>query len=161
MKELLLRYASYNSWANTRISDLLKSVAPDIPDTELKSSFSSIRKTVYHIWDAETIWLKRLRGEEILSWPSKQLTAPVPIDQFVQTSHELHSFLENKDADYFALATTYKNTAGETFVTPNYGIVMHVFNHSTFHRGQIVTMLRETGYSAGIESTDLITFLRS
>jgi uncharacterized damage-inducible protein DinB len=40
-----------------------------------------------------------------------------------------------------------------------YEIIMHCMNHSTFHRGQIVTMLRTAGVT-NLFSTDLITYYR-
>jgi uncharacterized damage-inducible protein DinB len=35
-----------------------------------------------------------------------------------------------------------------------YEYVIHVINHTTFHRGQIVTMLRSLGVTEGIPNTD-------
>jgi uncharacterized damage-inducible protein DinB len=41
-----------------------------------------------------------------------------------------------------------------------YQIFGHVFNHSTYHRGQIVTMLRQAGF-IGVHSIDMSTYFRS
>ncbi len=38
-------------------------------------------------------------------------------------------------------------------------IIMHVMNHGTYHRGQLITMLRMVGFTA-VESTDFIRYLR-
>jgi uncharacterized damage-inducible protein DinB len=38
-------------------------------------------------------------------------------------------------------------------------ILFHVVNHGTFHRGQMITMLRELGYTS-FPSQDLIAFTR-
>ena len=48
---------------------------------------------------------------------------------------------------------------GEEFKNGVEGILFHVVNHGTFHRGQILTMLRELGFTS-FPSQDLITFLR-
>jgi uncharacterized damage-inducible protein DinB len=37
---------------------------------------------------------------------------------------------------------------------------MHVFNHGTYHRGQLVTMLRQVGVTE-IPQTDYIAFVRT
>ncbi|MFL5753274.1 MAG: DinB family protein, partial [Bacteroidia bacterium] len=68
--------------------------------------------------------------------------------------------VKKKDDAYFLSSTEYKNTKGEPFNTSNSGIIMHCMNHSTFHRGQLVTMLRGLGYEGAVDSTDLISYLR-
>lgn len=53
---------------------------------------------------------------------------------------------------------TYRNTQGVTFRTPVIEVLMQVFSHGVYHRGQIALVLRQ----AGIEpvNTDFITFVR-
>ncbi|MGI8581133.1 MAG: DinB family protein [Chitinophagaceae bacterium] len=41
-----------------------------------------------------------------------------------------------------------------------YEMLLHLFNHQTFHRGQIVTMFRQLGFDK-IPPTDFIVFSRS
>jgi uncharacterized damage-inducible protein DinB len=53
----------------------------------------------------------------------------------------------------------YQNSRGEQFAQPVYEVVMHVFNHSTYHRGQLVTMMRQLGEN-NLPQTDFIHFTR-
>ena len=39
-------------------------------------------------------------------------------------------------------------------------MLLHLFNHQTFHRGQLVTMLRQNGIEK-IPATDFIVFSRT
>ena len=39
----------------------------------------------------------------------------------------------------------YYNSKKEHFKSPVYQMLMHVFNHGTYHRGQLVNMLRQLG----------------
>ena len=39
----------------------------------------------------------------------------------------------------------YKNSRQEQFKQPIYQMLLHVFNHATYHRGQLVNMLRQAG----------------
>ena len=39
-----------------------------------------------------------------------------------------------------------------------YDYILHIINHSTFHRGQIVTMSRAIGITDGIVNTDYNMF---
>ena len=45
----------------------------------------------------------------------------------------------------------------EQFKLPTYQMLLHIFNHATYHRGQLVTMLRNLGVQK-IPSTDFSTF---
>ena len=158
MKEFIIQYASYNLWANKRIAELIVALDASVLDKEVKSSFPSIRKTVHHIWDAELIWMARLNGE-LLSWPpSAQFQSPA-INQFTQTSQAFVSFIEAKDESFLNSKTTYTNTQGKQFTNVNSGIITHCMNHSTFHRGQLITILRELGMTQ-FSATDLIVYLR-
>ena len=39
----------------------------------------------------------------------------------------------------------YRNLYGQELESPLWQMVQHVANHSTYHRGQVVTLLRQTG----------------
>jgi uncharacterized damage-inducible protein DinB len=157
-KELILQYVNYNCWANQCIADVLVKTDPSLLDQEVKSSFPSLRKTVHHIWDAELAWMSRMKGE-VLAWPPTAQFKNPAIDQFVQTSQDFADFVNSKDEAFLNTETTYKNSKGETYTTINSGIIMHCMNHSTYHRGQLITLLREVGVTV-LPSTDLIAFLR-
>ncbi len=53
---------------------------------------------------------------------------------------------------------SYRNLKGEAFTQPLLDSLVHVVNHSTYHRGQIATMYRQAGHAA--PATDLIVFKR-
>jgi uncharacterized damage-inducible protein DinB len=157
----LQQHLKYNVWANGKIADFIAKADEKLFDTEVKSSFPSIRKTVYHIWDAEFIWLKRLQGESLADWPSKNFAGSrsQALAAWIECSKSLHDFIAAQDEAYLQQPVTYKNMKGDAFTNTAEGIIMHVVNHGTFHRGQLVTLLRELGYT-DLSSTDLITFLR-
>ena len=64
MKRILLDYTRYNSWANARVIEILKTLNDQALDQALGGSFSTIRNTVNHIWGAESIWYQRLMMAE-------------------------------------------------------------------------------------------------
>jgi uncharacterized damage-inducible protein DinB len=53
----------------------------------------------------------------------------------------------------------FKRLNGEEYELPFYQIFAHVLNHSTFHRGQFVTLLRQVGFTK-ISGTDLLDFYK-
>jgi uncharacterized damage-inducible protein DinB len=68
--------------------------------------------------------------------------------------------VQSKEDNYFSKSTTYKNLKGENFTNVNGSILLHVFNHGTFHRGQAVAMMRNAGFIGHIDLTDFIAFER-
>lgn len=161
MKELLKKYTKYNIWANERICAMMEKVNPLLLDKELKSSYKSIRKTAYHIWDAETIWIKRLQGKSLKEWPSENFKGGFPEfkNEFLGGSGKFFMYVLNKEPKQLEQNLTYKNTKGVQFTDKIGHIIQHVCNHSTFHRGQIITMLREVGETE-LFPTDFIAFER-
>lgn len=161
MSYSLEQHLRYNVWANGKIAEFITKADEKFFDTEVKSSFSSLRKTVYHVWDAEFIWLKRLHGESLSDWSSKQFTGSreEALRAWADCSKQFCDFIAAKDNAYYESVCHYKSVKGDPFSSSVEGIIMHVVNHGTFHRGQMVTILRQLGYT-DLSSTDLITFLR-
>jgi uncharacterized damage-inducible protein DinB len=54
---------------------------------------------------------------------------------------------------------SYKNLKREVFTSGVWQVVHHLFNHGTYHRGQLVTMMRELDATV-IPSTDFIQWYR-
>ena len=157
MKENLLKYARYNQWANEKTLTLLNMETPELVDKEITSSFNTIKKTILHIADASYIWHCRLTGRPFDTLPSKSGKS---INYLKEADQLLIDFITSKEDLYFTQSTTYTNLKGESFTNVNSSIVMHIFNHATFHRGQVVSMLRNAGFHAAIDSTDFITYER-
>ncbi len=167
MKESLLNFTGYNLWANTRIADLLKNNS-SLLDKEMKSSFSSLRKTLYHIWGAEELWWKRLHGESLSKVPAMDFPGSFDeaITNFLSVSKNFSELVKSKDENYLQTNCNYKDTRGNSYSQPHWQMIMHCMNHSTFHRGQLITMLRELvredsfGGVTTIPATDMIVFFR-
>lgn len=161
MKTLLTSLSDYNLWANKRIIELIQTSSEDIIDTTIESSFPSVRKTIYHIWDTQVIWLNRLQGISLNTWPSKEYDdAFAGYDlYFIQQSIDFQRFIQTRSDGYFESTCFYKTLNGKDEQTKNWQIILHCMNHSTYHRGQLITMLRGLGFSKLI-STDYITYNR-
>lgn len=154
-------HLKYNYWANTRLAEAIKQLTDEQLDRELVSSFPSVRKTLYHLWDAELIWLKRIQGEALSTWPSSEFNGSTQdmLSLFVGNSKELAEFIEGKEEDFLNGTLTYKNMKGDEFTNRIEDMLFHVVNHGSFHRGQIITLLRQLGLTK-FQSMDLITYMR-
>ncbi|CAN5184669.1 DinB family protein [soil metagenome] len=159
IKDLLLTYAKYNLWANKQLLNAIQQLDAKQLETEVKSSFKSIRHTAFHIWDAEYVWLNRFKGNP-LTFMTKDLPAATPISSFIEGAEKFVEYVESQNDAFFTGATIFTDQSGKEHTMDNAGILMHCMNHSSFHRGQIVTMLRMLGFEGELPRTDFIVYLR-
>jgi uncharacterized damage-inducible protein DinB len=163
----ILKHLDYAIWATTKVSQILENTDESIWKKETPSSFNTLEKTALHIWDAEHVWLKRLQGESLTDWPSKDFKGDKSecLKGWLDNLKGFRDQVASKDEDYLQSVISYKNIVGKPYSNTVEEIIYHVVNHGTFHRGQIITMLRAndcTDWSTHEElaSTDLITYLR-
>ena len=168
MPYTMLTHLNYSIWATAKLSEIIENVDESILKKETGSSFPTIEKTILHIWDAELIWFKRLQGVSLTEWPSKDFNGDreALISGWIDNCIALKDFVESKGEDYLSTVIEYKNTSGKAYSNTVEEMLYHVVNHGTFHRGQIITMLRangitQLGVNEETSSTDLITYLRT
>src|SRR5437868_2304808 len=161
MKPILKQYAAYSIWANRKIFDCIYNLSDEQINREVSSSFSSIYKTVLHMLDAESIWWQRLKLAEHIERPSDSFSG-----SFEELSKKLEAqsklweeWVNNANENQISHVFSYQNTKKEQFKQPVYEMLMHIFNHNTYHRGQLVTMIRQLGYDK-IPPTDFIVYCR-
>lgn len=151
----------FNHWANSQVAETIRLIPDEDFVREGRSSFPSISKTVAHMWGAQYIWLRRMHGESIRVAPmsTMQLAKDEALDGLIKSSHDFIDFVKSKDAEFLASRYRYNNLKGEPFEDSYEDTLFHVVNHSTYHRGQLISMLRESGVTS-LPGTDLIHFLR-
>jgi uncharacterized damage-inducible protein DinB len=161
MNYTLQKHLAYNLWANGKFVEILKNTDDNLFEKEVISSFPSLKKTICHVWDAESIWLSRINGVSPTAWPSHNFNGNKAqcLQGFLNTSEELVDFFADLEDTYTEKRINFKTMHGEEASETIEGIVFHVVNHGSFHRGQLVTMLRTLGVTQ-IPATDLIRYLR-
>jgi uncharacterized damage-inducible protein DinB len=157
---MINKYAAYNVWANNRILKFAAGLNQEQLDIEIVSSFKTVRKTLYHIYDAEQIWYERIKQVKQIDWPpSKHFASDISLLELIKSSENLQYLVNDLGLEGLKSKTHYKDLKGNEFETSNTDIFHHVFNHSTFHRGQVITMLRQLE-ATEIPSTDFIAYVR-
>ena len=155
-----LELFDYNAWANRVIFDAVAQLPDEQYFRDLKSSCGGVHGTLCHIVWAEQLWLHR--------WLGKPNPA-VPQGGDLRSLAEVRSRWETVDAERgsFVAAFTENRLADTRLVKPSSGgeyvhtfrqMFRHFINHSSYHRGQIVTFIRQLG--AKPPSTDLILYYR-
>ena len=67
------------------------------------------------------------------------------IEGLLQQNEQWNEWVGNSQEHHLDHVFQYQNFRGEQFKQPLYQMLLHLFNHGTYHRGQIVTMLRQLG----------------
>ena len=157
---MLIELTEYNTWANRQITGFILQAGLEIADKELVSSFPTIRKTLYHIWDAQVIWYARLNGMPLTTWPSKSFNDSLEeaCKQLIRHSEDFAAFAKEAEGTYSNIIS-YKTLDGKENSNTVSEIILHCMNHGTYHRGQLITMLRKAGFQE-VGSTDLMRFYR-
>lgn len=161
MKKMLVQYAAYNLWANGRLIETINNLTDEQIDREIISSFTSIKKTVLHLWDVENIWWQRMKLLEVQVWQSDNYTGSLMElnNNLLAQSKQWKEWIDLATEAALEHEFIYRNSKKDQFKQPVYEMLLHLFNHQTYHRGQLVTMLRQVGVTT-IPNTDLISFLR-
>jgi uncharacterized damage-inducible protein DinB len=151
---------TYNAWANARFFEAIEGLDETRRTAPLESSFPSVIATLGHIVGAEWIWLSRWQGTSPSGFPD-WLQAP--------TLEDLRSRLSRVESDratYLAgLAeadlqrpVAYRTLDGTAHSTRLLDLLLHLVNHSTYHRGQVTTLLRQAGGAP--PATDYVVYTR-
>ncbi|MBA2250918.1 MAG: DinB family protein [Chitinophagaceae bacterium] len=161
MKQLLQQYAAYNIWANKKISDVVSQLSEEQIHQEIVSSFPSVYKTMLHLMEVENAWWERLKLVEhpaMSGWFTGNFADL--IKKWMELSLQWEAWIRQTNDVNIMHVFAYQNSKKEHFKQPVYEMLLHLFNHQTFHRGQLITMLRQLGIEK-IPPTDFIVFSRS
>jgi uncharacterized damage-inducible protein DinB len=143
----LIDELSYNRWANLRLIETSVELDTKRFMQRVESSFPSVQKTWIHIIWAEELWYER--------WNSRSFITEYSSDDFptVESIRNKIEVLSANQLQYIKILKpedaekkiSYENIKGEKWEYSLSQMVHHMFVHSVYHRGQIVTMLRQLG----------------
>jgi len=95
-----------------------------------------------HTLNAHHIWNHRIMGVSptLSVWEELEIDKinDIDLENFEQSIQIIN--LEQWDENMF-----YTNSSGQAFTNTVADILFHIVNHSTYHRGQLVTLLKNEG----------------
>lgn len=160
MKDLLLSYARYEQWANAALLGVARLLNEEQLHREIVSSFPSVHSTWMHMWGASNIWWQRLQHQPVV--PIAQ-NADIPFETIAQgllvSNARWAEWMERASETQLVEPLHYQTLRGQPFSQSVVDVVLHLNNHGTYHRGQLVTMYRQLGVET-IPQTDYILFSR-
>jgi uncharacterized damage-inducible protein DinB len=150
----------YSGWASRKALDAALALPPEDQIKPMGVSHESVLGTLRHIYMADRIWYKRTVDPE-LSMPatvSETPSADVLTGDWQDLQRRWEAWADSlTDAD-MSRVVSFKMMNGTPAEAPAVHIVLHLVNHATLHRGQVVGMLRQLGVKPPV--TDLIFYLR-
>lgn len=156
---------TYNHWANRRLLTAARNLSDEELTRDLRSSYASVRGTFVHIIGGHWVWLRLWLGE-----PAKEIAArcdavwdpeKFPDVASLETAHtaleeDQVAFNETLTDDQLNARRGFESFQGRPLELSLGEMMQHVVNHSTYHRGQVVTLLRQLDQVP--PGTDLSTF---
>lgn len=138
-------YAAYNAWAHTTLVNWLRTKAPELMDTEVPSSFNTIRKTLVHIWQTQEYWFSVVSNT---AYAPEEFTGTLEelLDGIVAHSDKVAQYVKEmreEDLQDKALVT---NPWFECNFN-KFEYLIQFVNHGSYHRGQIITIGRNLGFT--------------
>jgi uncharacterized damage-inducible protein DinB len=137
---------NYTQVADNKIIEIFKLATIEMPDAERLFS---------HILNAQHIWAQRISGKK----PLYGIWEVHPKENFESISADsfklIRAALKDTPLDKSILYSTFQGIPFENRLDE---ILFHLFNHSTYHRGQVVTLLKKEGFTPPV--TDYIMLKR-
>ena len=161
MQRMVRMMTHYMAWANTTMFNSVSRISEAEIVKERQTLFGNIAHTFNHILVVHNIFQAHLEGKSH-SYTARNTETSPPIA-------EVREQLEKLDQYYVALANQLSQAELDelinfTFVGGGDGvmtrseILLHLVNHSTYHRGFISDMLYQVPHKG--DSNDLPVFLR-
>ncbi len=150
---------AYDAWAMARVFSAAEALTADELQAPSASSFPSVRATLGHIVGAQWVWLRRWLGESPAAQPPWAQAASLSDlkAQLATVDTEREAFFSGLTDAAIEQPVAYRNFRGDAFNDRLSGLIRHVINHSSYHRGQLATQLRQLGKVP--QATDLVMYL--
>ena len=145
---MLDQFCKYNNWANSLLLDTLVAHNDVLPE--------SCVLLFSHIVNAQSIWISRIKGiiPAVTVWQLHDLeTCRMLLEESIN-SMLLVEVPQTADSPVIR----YKTSTGDFYETSVADILLHMFNHGTYHRAQIAREMRVHNLTP--VNTDYIQFVR-
>jgi len=145
--------ARYNRWMNKKLYAISSGLSDDERKRDRGAFFKSIHGTLNHLLFGDTVWMGRFQDRN----PPTRI-----IDEMHADFGELQAARERMDTRIIEWAETLtpqwlaapftftSNVDRRTRTLPAWALVAQLFNHQTHHRGQLTTLLSQSGIDPGV-----------
>ena len=135
-----------------RIVERLQRENEGVLDRHVKSSFPSLRLSIAHIRDASNAWYERIFETPLLELDKG-------IGALLKMSVAMNDKVQALDDEQLLRTVTYANSKGVKYTQARWQLLTHCFNHASYHRGQVITIMRQLDLT-DIPNTDMVAYQR-
>ncbi|MFB0946757.1 MAG: putative damage-inducible protein DinB [Spirosomataceae bacterium] len=130
MKDYFFQLFEHEYWANLSVLEMY-----------FKSRNPSERATILmsHVIATQRVWLDRLKGNEMVVNPFEVFEDEALLELLEINYIELLRLIDEAD---FEQLFTYQNTEDKQFTKNTGNTLTHLALHASYHRGQLVTLLK-------------------
>jgi uncharacterized damage-inducible protein DinB len=118
---------------------------------------SNARQWMSHILLASRIWADRVEGLPVAGGAWETIPAADYPQVIAENLHRWERILDSEN-EHCDRPISYQNLQGVAFETPLFQILTHLTHHGAYHRGQIASVLKNSGME--VPSADAIVFSR-
>jgi uncharacterized damage-inducible protein DinB len=166
-KQALLMEVNYSAWANRQLLQGCAALTEEERERDLGASHGSVVGTLRHIYYSERVWWRRLCANALppmIEMGDQRLfqdPAPEPgfdalLRKWPSVWNGMHAWLANIPELELKYELGSRMPNGDEFRVSRWKIILHSVNHSTLHRGQVMSMLRTLGHRP--PNTDIFSF---
>jgi uncharacterized damage-inducible protein DinB len=144
----LLTHFDYTLWASSKLLDATTRLSAEELNRDLHVSHRSLLATLQHIYYADRVWLARLEQRTPAAFEDP---APGPgiaalKEHWPVVIKGLRDFVELAPEPLFTELLHFKRLNGDVQKLEHWKVLLHIVNHATLHRGQVMAMLRQLGH---------------
>ena len=156
--KFLVEHLEYSWWASQRAMESVRPLTVEEQTRYMYTSHHGVLATLVHIYQADRIWLSRLRGTPRLTLAdaNEVFTLDSLAEAWRKVSQDFEIWTRELSDDAVTGLLKYVNLQGKTYELPIWQVILHVVNHASYHRGQITTMLRQLNHNPLV--TDLVAY---
>jgi len=154
----ILDLYDYTEWANERIAAALLTLPTETFNRFWGGSHPSLRDAFSHIVASEWAWLERWNGmnpKEPPKWMDGTEAVPL-VEEMRRVNSRRAAYLRGLTDGDLNATLTFTFMSGKPGAHRLSDLLVHVANHSTYHRGQVASMLRQAGVVPA--STDFVNY---
>lgn len=136
---------AHNTWANLRLLDRCQELEASALELSAPGTYGAVLPTLVHLVAAEERYLARFRGEDRAA-PRPEDQQPLPTlaelrERAIQAGEGLQAEAAASGAGRAVLGTW----AGKPMAHRAEVLLIQAINHSTEHRGHVVSILNQNG----------------
>ncbi len=147
MQPLLHSLYAYNDWANGKIVALCDGLTDEQLDQPRAIGFGTLRATLFHILNADLVWMERWRRLPWRPFPKDPagMSLSAMAESLCQVSDQRTQLIDEHSHNDWSEIIEYQDSQQTPYKHRLHDLLLHVFFHGVHHRAQALSYLKSFG----------------